>query len=299
MKNVVQYIKPAILSVVFGIINALSCKLFIVPNGFASSGVEGVSVMINHLTGSGNVGYIQLMFNLPLCIFAYFAVSKKFAFYTVVYSLFYALFYFLFDLIPGMNSFLYNAADVDTIYPVIIAGVVSGTSYGFLFKENSSTGGVDIVSRYINKRNPRFNFFYVTFAINAVIAVASYFVFVKVGENGQLVYSYKPVCMCVLCEFISNFIGNLIIKGRESAYRFFVISDDVADIEKEISENLVHTSTRFECYGSYTQEQKAGLMCIVTREEIVEFEKILKNHPDCFAYEMTVNKVIGYFDKKK
>ena len=39
-------------------------------------------------------------------------------------------------------------------------------------------------------------------------------------------------------------------------------------------------------------------MCIVTREEIVEFEKILKNHPDCFAYEMTVNKVIGYFDKK-
>ena len=104
--------------------------------------------------------------------------------------------------------------------------------------------------------------------------------------------------MCVLCDFISNFIGDLIIKGRESAYRFFVVSDNVSAIEREIALNLVHTSTRFECYGSYTNEKKGGLMCIVTREEIIEFERILKNHPDCFAYEMTVNKVIGYFDKK-
>lgn len=153
------------------------------------------------------------------------------------------------------------------------------------------------MSRYINKRNPRFNFFYVTFTINAIIAIASYFVFVT-EVDGQLIYSYRPVCMCVLCDFISNFIGDMIIKGRESAYRFFVVSDNVSAIEREIALNLVHTSIRFECYGSYTNEKKGGLMCIVTREEIIEFERILKNHPDCFAYEMTVNKVIGYFDKK-
>lgn len=295
-KNLKQYIKPVLVSVLFGMLNALSCRLFIVPNGFASSGVEGISVMINRLTGF-NLAYIQLIFNVPLCIFAFFCVDKKFSVFTVIYSLIYSLSYLVFDNMDFLTRFEYRALGEDTIYPVLVAGVVSGAAYGFLFKENSSSGGVDIMSRYINKRNPRFNFFYVTFTINAIIAIASYFVFVT-EVDGQLIYSYRPVCMCVLCDFISNFIGDLIIKGRESAYRFFVVSDNVSAIEREIALKLVHTSTRFECYGSYTNEKKGGLMCIVTREEIIEFERILKNHPDCFAYEMTVNKVIGYFDKK-
>ena len=295
-KNLKQYIKPVLVSVLFGMLNALSCRLFIVPNGFASSGVEGISVMINRLTGF-NLAYIQLIFNVPLCIFAFFCVDKKFSVFTVIYSLIYSLSYLVFDNMDFLTRFEYRALGEDTIYPVLGAGGVSGAAYGFLFKENSSSGGVDIMSRYINKRNPRFNFFYVTFTINAIIAIASYFVFVT-EVDGQLVYSYRPVCMCVLCDFISNFIGDMIIKGRESAYRFFVVSDNVGAIEREIALNLVHTSTRFECYGSHTNEKKGGLMCIVTREEIIEFERILKNHPDCFAYEMTVNKVIGYFDKK-
>lgn len=295
-KNLKQYIKPVLVSVLFGMLNALSCRLFIVPNGFASSGVEGISVMINRLTGF-NLAYIQLIFNVPLCIFAFFCVDKKFSVFTVIYSLIYSLSYLVFDNMDFLTRFEYRALGEDTIYPVLVAGVVSGAAYGFLFKENSSSGGVDIMSRYINKRNPRFNFFYVTFTINAIIAIASYFVFVT-EVDGQLIYSYRPVCMCVLCDFISNFIGDMIIKGRESAYRFFVVSDNVSAIEREIALNLVHTSTRFACYGSYTNEKKGGLMCIVTREEIIEFERILKNHPDCFAYEMTVNKVIGYFDKK-
>lgn len=298
MKKYGHIVRAALLSVLFGIVNALSCKLFIVPNGFASSGVEGISVMVNRLIPEFNLAYVQLLFNVPLSVFAFLCVDKKFAAFTVLYSVTYTLAYLSFGSLEFLDRFAYYAADTDTVYPVLIAGVVSGAAYGFLFKENSSTGGVDIVSRYINKRNPRFNFFYVTFAINAGIAIASYFVFYK-EVDGVLVYSYKPVCMCVLCDFISNFIGNLIIKGRESAYRFFVISDEVAKIEKDISENLIHTSTRFECYGSFSGEKKDGLMCIVTRDEIVEFERILKNYPDCFAYEMTVNKVIGYFDKKK
>ena len=295
-KNLKQYIKPVLVSVLFGMLNALSCRLFIVPNGFASSGVEGISVMINRLTGF-NLAYIQLIFNVPLCIFAFFCVDKKFSVFTVIYSLIYSLSYLVFDNMDFLTRFEYRALGEDTIYPVLVAGVVSGAAYGFLFKENSSSGGVDIMSRYINKRNPRFNFFYVTFTINAIIAIASYFVFVT-EVDGQLIYSYRPVCMCVLCDFISNFIGDMIIKGRESAYRFFVVSDNVSAISRSIALNLVHTSTRFECYGLYTNEKKGGLMCIVTREEIIEFERILKNHPDCFAYEMTVNKVIGYFDKK-
>ena len=113
------------MSVLFGMLNALSCRLFIVPNGFASSGVEGISVMINRLTGF-NLAYIQLIFNVPLCIFAFFCVDKKFSVFTVIYSLIYSLSYLVFDNMDFLTRFEYRALGEDTIYPVLVAGVVSG-----------------------------------------------------------------------------------------------------------------------------------------------------------------------------
>lgn len=145
-KNLKQYIKPVLVSVLFGMLNALSCRLFIVPNGFASSGVEGISVMINRLTGF-NLAYIQLIFNVPLCIFAFFCVDKKFSVFTVIYSLIYSLSYLVFDNMDFLTRFEYRALGEDTIYPVLVAGVVSGAAYGFLFKENSSSGGVDTLKQ--------------------------------------------------------------------------------------------------------------------------------------------------------
>lgn len=283
-------LKGFIIATLFGAINAVTCRLFIVPNSFASAGVEGIAIMIQKVSDF-NLAYVQLAFNIPLCVFAFFCVGKLFAVNTVIYSLVYSLFYFLSDRI-GLDKYAY-AAVTDTIYPVVLTGVITGFAYGILFRENGSSGGVDVVSRFIHKRNPRFNFFYITFAINAAIAIISGFVFA--ADAGT--FDYKPVCMCVLCEFISNVIGDKIIKGGESAYKFFVIADDVSPIEKDIAENLIHTSTRFGCYGSYTNTAKQSLMCLVTKGEIVEFEKILKRHPDCFAYVESVNKVIGYFDK--
>ena len=293
LKNCSATLRSVAVSILFGALNALNCWLFIVPNNFASAGVEGIAIMIQKLTPI-NLAYIQLAINIPLCVFSFFCIDKKFAAFTSLYTVSYSLFYLLFQTLK-LQTFRY-AAEFDTIYPVVIAGVISGFAYGILFRENSSSGGIDIISKFINKRHPKFNFFYITFSINAIIAIASYFVFAK-QPDGSFIYSWRPVCMCVLCEFIGNTIGDKIIKGGESAYKFFVIADDVSGIEKEISQTLVHTSTRFGCYGSYTNKEKQSLMCLVTKNEIVEFEKILKKHPDCFAYIETINKVIGYFDK--
>lgn len=81
--------------------------------------------MINRLTGF-NLAYIQLIFNVPLCIFAFFCVDKKFSVFTVIYSLIYSLSYLVFDNMDFLTRFEYRALGEDTIYPVLVAGVVSG-----------------------------------------------------------------------------------------------------------------------------------------------------------------------------
>lgn len=288
--------------VLLGLLLSCSYLLFITPNHFAPAGINGIAVMVQY-TLNFSIGFMSLIINVPLCIFAYFFVDKKFAVKTFVfcvcYSLFYLLLQYMFNKYPTLKAYQYDAFaenknGIDTIYPVLIAGLISGFCYGLLFRFNGSTGGTDIIAKYISKKRPYLNFFWVMFILNALVAICSMFVY---SENG--IIDYKPACLCMLYCFTSSFIGNLMLKGYKSAYKFIIVSKNVAEIEKEIIENLHHSATRINGKGIYSGEQKQVLLCIVNKHQIVDFSIIIKKYPDTFAFIENVNETLGNFKKIK
>lgn len=283
-----------VMTAALGCLYAFSYILFIVPNDFAPSGINGIAIMVQYKLNF-SVGYMSLLINIPLCIFAYFFVDKGFAFKTATFCIVYSLSYLIFQNMD-LAAYQYDAKDVDTIYPVIISGLVCGMCYGLLFKHNSSTGGTDVISKFLSKRNRQLNFFYVTFIINALIAVASYFVYGK-NIDGVMVYDYKPVCLCLLYSFISSFTGNRIITGSKEAYKFIIITASPAAIENELIKSLHHTVTRIHAQGGYTHRNKELLICIVNKHQLVDCETIIKKYPETFAFVENVNQTYGRFNR--
>ena len=216
------YILDCAIMVGLALVFALNYILFITKNQFAPAGFNGIATMIEYKTGF-SVGYFSLIINVPLCIFAFFFIAKDFAVKTFVFSVAYSLFVLLLGEVD-LSAFQYDAKGVDTIFPALIAGAIGGFVYGVAFRRNSSTGGADIIAKYVSLRAPMLNFFWVNFAINAAIAVASYFVYTETGEGGEVIYNYKPVCLCMLYCFLSSYVGNAIIKGSKSAYKFFIVT---------------------------------------------------------------------------
>ena len=155
-----------------GVLFALGYILFVVPNNFAPAGINGIAVMIQYKLRF-SVGYMSLIINVPLCVVAFIFLNRKFAIRTFVFCIVYSVAYLVFQKTGIFDKFQYNAGGVDTIYPVLIAGLISGFSYGCLFRLNSSSGGTDVVAKFVSKKKPFLNFFWVTFAINAVVAFAS------------------------------------------------------------------------------------------------------------------------------
>ena len=49
---------------------ALDYELFVFPNQFAPSGLNGICTMIQYITG-GSVGHLSLLINVPLAIWCY------------------------------------------------------------------------------------------------------------------------------------------------------------------------------------------------------------------------------------
>ena len=281
------------LMVALALLFALNYELFILKNNFAPAGFNGIATMIQYKLGFSN-GYISLIVNVPLCIFAFFCINKEFAVKTFIFSVVYSVFILLLETVD-LSRFQYDAQGVDTIYPVLIAGAVGGFIYGIAFRRDSSTGGADVVAKFVSQKDPMLNFFWINFAINAAIAVVSFFVYAQPDENGVLQYDLKPVCLCLVYCLLSSFVGNAIIKGTKSAYRFTVITSHAEEIDADIFEKLKHGATRIHAMGAYSHSSREMIVCVVNKRQIVEFKDILKKYDDTFAFVETVNETIGSF----
>ena len=289
---VLSYVYPVFL----GALLALDYTLFIVPNNFAPSGINGIAVMIQYKLDF-NIAYMSLLINVPLCIFAFFKIEKEFAVKTLTFSVAYSLTYILYDKINFIQYFKYITDGHDTIYPALIAGLIMGFCIGFSVKNNSSTGGTDIVAKYVSVIRPNLNFFYVTFILNAVVAFASLFVY-GINENG-FVINYKPVCLCVIYAFVSSVVGNRIISGLKHACKFTIVTDQCDELEYEITHTLKHSATRLHGIGIYQHHDKEVLICIVNPHQVADFERIIKKYPNTFVYVESIDQTIGNFIKVK
>lgn len=291
--NIIEYI----IIILLGMLLAVNYIIFITENNFAPAGINGIAVMIQYKLNF-SIGFMSLIINVPLCLFAFFTVDKKFALKTfifcVVYSLIYLLLQTVFNNHIEFKHYQYNAEGVDTIYPVLIAGLISGFCYGVLFRFGACTGGTDIVAKFVSKKRPYLNFFWVTFALNAVVAVVSVFVY----SNGGII-NYKPAALCMLYSFVSSFIGNMMLKGYKSAYKFIIVTPNADEIEKEIITKLHHSATRLSGTGIYSGSDKIVLMCLVNKHQIIDFSQIIKKYPETFAFIENVNETLGNFKKIK
>lgn len=273
--------------VLVAILLAFNYYIFIITNNFAPAGLNGIATMIQFKTGF-SISYMSLLINIPLSIAAYFLVEKNFAIKTFLFSVVYSVSFLILQN-TNLTSIQYNAQGHDTIYPVILSGVISGVVYGICFRNNASTGGTDIISRYINKVKPNTNFFIVTFILNTIVAISSLFVY----SEGDL--NYKPVALCIIYCFISTFVGNQLLKSTKTAYKFTVITNNKDALINEITQTLHHGCTEVNAIGTYTETKKSMLICVINKHQLNDFYKILAKYNDTFSYFEVVNETYGNF----
>lgn len=297
MKNRNVVILEYLLIVAVGVLQALEYSLFIVPNNFAPAGVNGIAAMIQYKLHF-SIAYMSLLVNIPLCVAAYFLVNKKFAVRTMLFSLVFSLTYLVFQNIDILDRFKYYANNIDTIYPVIISGILTGFVYGTLFGRNACSGGTDVVARIVAKKRPYMNFFWITFFLNAVVALASYFVYAQ-EIDGVIVYNLKPVCLCISYCYISSFVGSTMLKEARAACEFTIITEYPDEIEQEILNELHRSATRIKGVGVYSGTEKTVLICLTNKAQRVDLEAIIAKYPGTFSIEKNVIGTVGNFKKIK
>ncbi len=267
------------------LVAAVNYELFVFPNQFAPSGLNGICTMIQHITGI-SVGYLSLLINVPLALWCYIEVSKPVALRSMVYVLTFSFGLLILDHVD-LSMFAYATENgTSKILGPLVAGVIQGYVYSILVKASAYSGGTDFIGAIIHHRNPNKSVFGMSFVINCGIAACSYFVY---G------YQMEPVILCILYSFMSSNVGERLMKSGREAICFEIITDYPQEISDEIIFKLKHTTTLIPARGMYSGRETNMLICVVNKTQAATVARIVRKYPNTFAVMDPVSEVMGNF----
>jgi len=264
---------------------SVNYELFVFPNQFAPSGLNGICTMIQHITGI-SVGYLSLLINVPLALWCYIEVSKPVALRSMVYVLTFSLGLLILDHVD-LSAFAYATENgTSKILGPLVAGVIQGYISSILIKASAYSGGIDFISAIVHKRNPGKSVLGMSFTINVFIAAASYFVY---G------YQMEPVILCILYSFMASTLGERLMKSGREAVCFEIITDYPTEISNEIINKIHHTTTLIPAKGMYSGKETNMLICVVNKTQAATVSRIIRRYPRTFAVMDPVSEVMGNF----
>ena len=269
------------------VVCALNYQIFVFPNKFAPSGLNGICTMIQYLTGI-NIGYLSLLINVPLAIWVFLYVSKPLAVRSMVYVLTFSGVSVLMDYVDLSRFIYYTETGTSAILGPLVAGIIFGSCCGILLRASAYTGGTDFVAAIVHKYHPEKTIFGLIFTINAVVAVGSYFVYD---------YQIEPVILCIIYAFMASTVSEKLTKNGRSAVRFEIITDYPEEISNEIINKLHHSATLLPGRGMYLNKEVSMLFVVVNNSLVAKLTAICRNYPNTFAIIDPVSEVMGNFKK--
>lgn len=266
---------------------ALNYQMFIFPNQFAPAGLNGICTMFQYLSGL-SFGYLSLVVNIPLALWTAFKVGRSLAGRSMLYVTAFSSFLILFDQLE-LSRFAYITENgTSRILGPLVAGIITGACVSLLIRCSSSGGGTDFIAALIHQSHPEKNFFWISFSINVMVAVCSYFVYD---------FQIEPVLLCILYCFMSSTVSDRLLKGGRSAIRCEIITDYPREISNKIIETLHHSATLIPAKGMYLGKETNIVLCVVNKAQLPLLVDIAKSYPNTFTILSGANEVVGNFKR--
>ena len=269
------------------IVSALIYQLFVFPNDFAPAGVGGICTMIQYVFGI-NVGYLSLLINLPLAIAVFFLVSKHEAIRSMLHVVVFSAALVVLDYVD-LSAFVYHTeTGTSSILGPLVGGLGMGYLCALMVRIGGHQGGVYFAGSLVHRYHPHFNMFWVSFALNVMVAIISYFVY------GMRI---EPVLLCVIYCFATSLVNDKIAKGDRSAVRFEIVTEHPEEISQAIIHRLHHSATLLPGKGIYKGRETSVLICVVNNTQAAVLSAIVRSYPDTFAIMSSVSEVMGNFKR--
>lgn len=242
------------------LIYAVGFQFFLYPNAIVSGGIVGVSMIINRLTGLP-VGVMTIIMNIPLFLVAWRHFGIDFLIGSLVGML-------LSSIAVDFFATMGIVATTDPMLASIIGGVIKGFGLGIIYFVGATTGGVDIVAKFLRRRFAQINF-------GTIILIVD--VFIIIGY-AVILNRYESAMYSVIAMFVVSKVIDLVLYGIDKSNICYIISENSQELISQIISGHVRRGvTILEGEGAYSHRKKDVIMCVIKRTQIAEIRRLVKN----------------------
>ncbi|HJV16096.1 MAG TPA: YitT family protein [Bacillales bacterium] len=275
--------KKVIVVILGALLNAISINLFLIPANVYSSGFAGLAqllskVLTQYTQFTVSMGLLLLLLNIPVAILGWKKVGKSFTLYSFISVLVTSFFLEIIPIKQLSHDILLNA---------VFGGVILAIGVGFTLKWGASTGGLDIIAMVLSRLKDKPVGTYM-FTLNAIIIVTA----------GYL-YGWEKALYTLVTLYTSTRVIDA-IHTRHEKLTAIIITSHGEDLKKAIQAKLVRGITTLPAKGAYTNETKDMLMIVITRYELFDLERIIKEvDPKAFTNIIETASVVGFFRRSE
>ena len=273
-------IKHVLLIIAASILGALGMHVFVYPSNFAPIGVDGITVMLQVLTDV-NAGIYLLMINIPLFLFAWFVLKKRYVLYTIGCILVTSGTLLFLEQI----SFYQYIAESDKLISAIFSGILLGVRTGVMIKIGGSSGGVDIIACAVQTKKPYGN-------VERLISLACYAI---MGLSFFIYWDLNCIFLSVVQLIVFEYVMKSILTPTRNAVEVKIVTKCPNEIKQKLLYDLKHGATHVESRGMFTDKGNSIIFSVINIRQVPEFMEMMQAYPDTFVYYSDVKGVRGNF----
>lgn len=262
------------------IIMAIGIELFLVPSQLSTGGFSGIATIGYYMTGI-SVGTIMLLLNIPLFIIAFFKVGRTFFVKTVIGTSLLSIFLNLLQAIKPITQ--------DRFLAFIYGSVIVGIGTAIVLNANGSTGGTELLANVIKSYKPYLKTGTLIVILDTIVITANtiYFKDIEIALYSTLVI------------YVMGKVLDIFFEGIDFAKMVLIISPEWEKIAEGLSKNIKRGVTSLYGHGMYRNEDKNILLCVMSRAEVREARKVIKEiDPKAFLVITNAREVYGEGFKK-
>lgn len=254
---------------------ALGQLFFIKPLHIPLGGVSGVALVVNYLW-SLPIGVVSIILNLPLFFLGWRTMGREFFYKTVYATVVNSIFVDVLD--PILPVF-----EVEMLLAALYGGIVMGAGFGLIFRAGGTSGGIDIVSKWLyNKKDIPVGS--TNFVINIFVIVGSAIIY---GNPDSALYA-------IITSYVTSMVTDKMVYGMDAQKSAMIITSRPKEVAGAVMAQLNRGCTGMDATGMYTGDKRTVLICAVRRHETGTLKRlILQEDEHAFMLISNISEVFG------
>ncbi len=256
-------------------LSAIIFNLLLYPTNLVTGGMNGLAIIINHITDIDSA-LIILIGSVLLLGLSYVFLGLNQVTASLVATITYPFFISITE--PLTKLIVIDTSDLILIS--ILIGILLGITNGLMYKVGFSNGGLNIISQILYK------YFHISLSKSTMIIN---FIVVLIGG---IYFGFNMMLYAFIIIYLSSAVIDKVLLGISSNKAFYINTYKDKEVKDYLIKELNHTVTIFDVKGGFLKKKRSVLLAVIpTREYFKLKEGIYQIDPQAFfvvsdAYEV-------------